>query len=370
MKKILMLATVLSICVGCTSEKENKTEAEAFSVITPIIKDTIYTREYVADINSLQNVEIRSRVKGFIESIHIDEGKPVKAGQLLFSINNKSFKEDLARARALLKNARAESWTIELELKGVKTLAEKNVVSAVELEMAESKFAAAQAKVEEAKADEATAELNLSLAEIRAPFDGIVNRIPNKAGSLIDEGTLLTSISDNKEVFAYFYMSEKEYLDFKLKKDVEQQSEVELILANHTLYQHKGLIETAEGEIDRSTGNIAFRARFPNPDDLLKNGSNGKILLRKVLKNVILIPQKSTFDIQDKTYAFVLDYTDTVHMRAIIPLFRLQDMYILESGLSSTDRIIYEGVQHVKDGDRVKVKMVSANKSLVINDDK
>lgn len=356
-----MMALVLFTITSCSSEKENKEEKESFPVVHPLIKDTTYTQEYVADIHSLQNVEIRARVKGFIEAVHVDEGKTVKEGQLLFSINSRPFKEELAKTNAALKSSMAEARSAELDLRNVKALAEKNVVAASDVEMAQAKLDAAQAGVEEAKANASAAELNVLYAEIRAPFDGIINRIPNKVGSLVDEGMLLTSISNNKDVFAYFYVSEKEYLDFRAENADVQTAEVSLVLANGSIYPRKGVIETVEGEIDKTTGNIAFRARFSNPDDLLKHGSNGKILFRKIIKAAMLVPQKSTFEVQDKTYLFLVDNSGAVHMQALIPKIRLSGYYIIAPTLKPEDRLIYEGVQHVKDGDHVNVRLVSGN---------
>jgi membrane fusion protein (multidrug efflux system) len=236
-----MLFSVCAITLmACSTDKETNNTEEKFPVTNPIVIDTIYTQEYVADIQSVQNVELRSRVKGFVEAIHVDEGKPVKAGQLLFSISSKEYKEALIKAKASLKSAIAEAKAAELDVKNIQTLVDKNVVSKTELEMAQSKLDAANAKIDEAKSDESNAALNLSFTEIKAPFDGIINRIPNKMGSLIDEGTLLTSISDNKEVFAYFNVSEKEYLDFISIKASEEKNQVSLVLANNQLHKQNG----------------------------------------------------------------------------------------------------------------------------------
>jgi membrane fusion protein (multidrug efflux system) len=351
------------VFTACTSEKESKIEEEKFSVITPVVMDTVYTNEYVADIHSVQNVEIRARVKGYIEAIHVDEGKMVKAGQLLFSISNKEYKEALVRAKASLKSAFAEAKAAEVDLQSAKTLVDKNVVSKTNLELAQSKLDAANAKVEEAKSDEANALLNLSFTEIKAPFDGIINRIPNKIGSLIDEGTLLTSISDNKEVFAYFNVSEKEYLDF-ISKPKQEKQQVELVLVNGQLHKQKGFVETVDGEFDKNTGNIAFRARFSNPEGVLKHGSSGKVRLRNELKNAMIISQKSTFEIQEINYVFVVDKDNVVHMKSFVPKFRLPSLYVVESGLLPTDKIIYEGIQRVKEGDKIIPQQISGKEML------
>lgn len=364
-KAFVLLSLSVVIFSACSSEKETKSENEKFSVTTPIVMDTVYTNEYVADIHSVQNVEMRARVKGYIEAIHIDEGKSVKAGQLLFSISNKEYKEALVKAKASLKSAIAEAKSAEVGLQSAKTLVDKNVISKTELELAQSKLDAANAKIDEAKSDEANAVLNLSFTEIKAPFDGIINRIPNKIGSLIDEGTLLTSISDNKEVFAYFNVSEKEYLDFISIKASEEKNQVSLVLANNQLHKQKGFVETVDGEFDKNTGNIAFRARFTNPDGILKHGSSGKVRLRNELKNAMIISQKSTFEIQEINYVFVVDKDNVVQMKSFVPKFRLPSLYVVESGLIPTDKIIYEGIQRVKEGDKIIAQPISAKEMLM-----
>ncbi len=184
-------------------------------------------------------------------------------------------------------------------------------------------------------------------------FDGVINRIPYKAGSLVDEGALLTTISNNKEVFAYFNVSEREYLEITSHKNAERKSDVSLMLANNQLYPQKGTIETVEGEFDKTTGNIAFRARFANPDDILKHGSSGKILLNRDFKNAMLIPQKSTFEVQENVYVFIIDKNNVVQLRKIVTPVRLSQLYVVSSGLSADDKFIYEGIQKVKEGDKI-----------------
>lgn len=364
MKKLFKIITISAVLSACSSEKEIKSNPEKFPVTNPVVMDTIYEKDYVADIQSVQNVEIRARIKGYVETIHIDEGNQVKAGQILFNISSQGYKEALIKAKALVKSAIAEAKTTEVELLNVKVLVEKKVVSKTELEMAQAKLDAANAKIEEAMSDEANAALDLSLTVIRAPFDGIINRIPNKVGSLIDEGTLLTSISDNSEVFAYFNVSEKEYLDIISLESTNKKKEVELLLANSQLHKQKGIVETVDGEFNKTTGNIAFRARFSNPDGILKHGSSGKVRLRNELKNAILIPQKSTFDIQEKTYVYVVDQNNEVKIKSVVQKLRLTNFYVIASGLHITDKIIYEGIQRVKEGEEIMPELISAKQML------
>jgi len=226
-----------------------------------------------------------------------------------------------------------------------------------------------KAKVEEAIAHESFAKIQQSYTQIKAPFNGIVNRIPNKIGSLIEDGTLLTNISNNGEVFAYFDVSEKEYLNYmaNFKENAYNSSHITLILANGEEHPFKGKIETTEGEIDQSTGNIAFRARFNNPEKILKHGASGKVRLLKNYKNALIIPQKATFEIQDRMYVYVLDNKNQVKIKAITSKQRMPHYYIVESGLDESDKIIYEGIQNIKDGVTVKplfMKMQDISKEL------
>jgi membrane fusion protein (multidrug efflux system) len=348
-KLLIVILAVVSI-TACESKKEAKESVGKYTVTTPLLVDTSFIKEYVAEIQSVQNVEIRAKVKGFIEKIYVDEGKAVKAGQLLFTIRPREFEAELMKARAEVKKA-------EVELQNTKLLAEKNIVSHSELTMA-------SAKLEGAKAEEAIAELNYSYTKVIAPFDGIVDRLKFKAGSLIDEGTLLTSISNNKDVYAYYNVSELEYLNYKTKK--ESNKVVKLILANNEPHKYEGIIETVESEFDKNTGSIAFRAKFPNPDNLLKHGETGRVQIKLDLKNALIIPQKSTYELQDKVYVYVVDNKNVVKSRLITIKQKLPNIYVVESGLLDTDHIIYEGIQTVKENEAVQITTISARAALSI----
>lgn len=358
MKNIFMLysmCTVLLLC-ACTKEKNKDQKLETFLVTHPVILDTLFTQNYVADIHAVQNVEIRARVKGFIDNIHVDEGEIVKAGQLLFTINSQEFKQALLRANAQLKSAIAESRIAEVDVKNTQTLVDNNIVSKSELEMAKAKLEAAQAQVEEAQSAIYSAQLNISFASIKAPFDGAINRLPFKTGSLVDEGTLLTTLSNDKEIFAYFNLSEKEYLRLLKDKNNNQDKVVRLIMVDGQVFPHEGKIETAESEIDKNTGNLAFRARFKNADRLLKHGASGKIELISNLSKAMIIPQKATFEVQEHTYVYVLDKDQVVQTRSIEIKQRLPHLYVVGSGLSADDRLIYEGIQRVKQGHHISAE--------------
>lgn len=367
MKKLLLWPYLIIhlFISACSTPKEHKITEDKFPVIRPLLMDTTYTQEYVADIHAIKNVEIRARVYGEIEKIFIDEGEMVRKGQILFSINDLAYKEELSKAKAQLENAIAESKSAELDVLNIKILANKNVVSQTELKMAESKLEAFKAKIEEAQSHQAIAKLKLSFTKIRAPFDGLINRIPFKVGSLVEDGVILTTLSDNSEVFAYFNVSETEYLNFVMDEEkTSTKNEVSLLLANSVQYAHKGKVEIIEGEFNKGTGNISFRARFPNPMKVLKHGSSGKVQLHNKIKNALIIPQKSTFEVQGKIYVYVVDEKQVVNMRSIVPKFNLPHLYVIEKGLSTGDKILYEGIQNVKEGETIKTELISLNQII------
>jgi len=339
-RNVLFTGLIALLClVSCTTKKEEKEEAGKFTVTNAAKIDTSFTKEYVSQIRSVRNIEIRAQEKGYLQNIYVDEGQFVKAGQLLFRIMPKMYEAELLKAQA-------EAQAAEIELQNAKTLADKNVVS-------KSEQALAQAKLEKAKAEVALAKLHLSFTEIRAPFAGTIDRIPLKLGSLIDEGELLTSLSDNSQMFAYFNVSEPEYLEYQTNAKGRGDSKVSLLLANNQPLKYKGKVEVIESEFDNETGNIAFRASFPNPDKLLKNGETGKVMMKVPVKKALIIPQKATYEIQDKMYVFVVDENDVLKSREITITGEMPDLYVVESGLTETDKIVLEGVQKAKDDDKI-----------------
>jgi len=336
-----MLAGLFAlVCLSsCAPKKEEKEEAGKYAVTSPLRVDTSFTKEYVAQIRSIKNIEIRALEKGFLQNIYVDEGQFVKSGQILFKIMPKIYEAELMKAQA-------EVDAAAIELQNTKALVDKNVVSKNEQAMA-------QAKLDQAKAETALAKIHLSFTEIRAPFDGVIDRLPKKLGSLIDEGELLTTLSDNSRMYAYFNVSEPEYLDYQTNVKGRGNTLVNLLLANNQALNYVGNVETIEGEFNNETGNIAFRANFPNPERLLKNGETGKVLMTMPLKNAMIIPQKATYEIQDKKYVFVVDKNSVVRSREITISAQMPDLYVVKSGIAETDKILLEGVQKVKEDDKI-----------------
>jgi len=319
-------------------------------------------QNYICEVQAIQFVEVRAKVEGFVDKIYVDEGEFVKKGKPLFQLTSMEFNEMVNGAQARLMQAKAEAKASTLEVERLKILVDKNIITSSELELAKSKRAVAESAITEAESTLKNAQTGLSYTTIRAPFDGIVDRIPFKTGSLVTAGDLLTNITDISEVFAYYRINENEYLRY-MRQKIESKGEealaedLKLILSDGEIYQHAGTLETMEADFERGTGSIAFRVRFPNPDGLLKHGASGKIQMSSELNDIFLIPQKSTFEIQDFNYVYVVDKENTVKVRSFKPI-RRHDVYYATEGFQNGDRIIYEGIQQVKDGLKILPKAV------------
>ncbi len=322
---------------------------------TIVSKDTMVYNHYAANIQALQHTEIRSRVHGFLDKIFSDEGKKVTKGAPLFQLSIGEHQIDVAKALANLDYANADAKMAELEVERIDVLVKKNVVIKTELDLAKAKLKAAKAKIDEAKAVLEEAQLKKNYTTIKAPFDGMITRLALKNGSFIEEGTLLTSISDVSYVSAYFSVSEDAYLKLnKANKNGMKYDSVTLSLTDGSIYPLKGIIETNTGEIDPSTGSLTFRAKFHNPKGILKHGASGKIILPIPTKQALLVPQKAAFEIQDKHFVFVINKQNKVYQRSFEPAGRLGDFYIIKKGLQEGEKIVLEGIQNLKDGDVIK----------------
>jgi membrane fusion protein (multidrug efflux system) len=301
--------------------------------------DTSITKEYVCQIHSIRHIEIRSQERGYLQKIFVDEGEAVKEGKVLFQIMPTLYNAELKRAQA-------EASLASIEYLNTKSLADSNVVSANELAMA-------KAKVDKAEAELNLAQVHLQFTTMRAPFGGIVDRLHVRLGSLIDEGDLLTNLSDNSKMWVYFNVPEAEYLDYKIKVNKDSATKVSLLMANNKMFEYPGLVEAIEADFNNETGNIAFRATFPNPDGLLRHGETGNIRMVVPLENALIIPQKATFEILEKKYVFVLDEDNTVRSREISIGAEMEDVYVVSDGLSENEKILLEGLRKVQDNDRI-----------------
>ncbi|UNY99226.1 efflux RND transporter periplasmic adaptor subunit [Zhouia spongiae] len=342
MRKSLMLLALGTLLyhTSCTSKKESsKPEASTFLVTNPVKSDTTITENYVCQIHSIQHIELRAQEKGYVQKIFVDEGQFVKKGQLLFQIMPNLYEAEKQKAQA-------DANFAKIEYENTKILADSNVVAANELAMARAQY-------EKAKAELSLASVHLQFTEIRAPFDGILNRFHVRQGSYVEEGELLSNLSDNTKMWVYYNVPEAEYLDYKTKSENEKKSEVELVMANNQTFKYPGVVETIAADFNHETGNIPFRATFPNPDGLLRHGETGNVVMKVPYKDAIIIPQKATFEILDKKYVFVIDKNDQVIQKEISLKAELPHLFIVDNGLSTDDKILLEGIRMVKDGEKI-----------------
>lgn len=326
--------------LGCQPKHHVHEEKSKYLVTTPLRKDSELTREYVAQIHAIQHIELRALERGYLQGIYVDEGKFVKHGSMMFQIMPLVYQAEVLKAQA-------EADLTEIEYKNTKILADKDVVSPNELALSNAKF-------NRAKAEVVLATTHKGLTEIRAPFSGMMGRFYVRRGSLVDEGDLLTTMSDNSTMWVYFNVTETEYLAYKAK-DQGEVPIVKLLMANGEEFSQSGKVETIEADFNNETGNIAFRATFPNPDGLLRHGETGKVLMSVPLKNALLIPQKATFEVLDKKFVFVVDEKNVVHSRPITVSAELPQLFVVESGLQEQDRILIEGLRKVRDGTAIEV---------------
>jgi membrane fusion protein (multidrug efflux system) len=326
--------------VGCKQHHEEEKEHVRFLATSPLKHDTLLTRNYVCQIRSVQHIELRALEKGYLENIFVDEGQFVKKGQLMFKIMPLIYSAELQKAQA-------EANFAEIEYQNTLSLSEKNVVSKNELALAKAKF-------DKAKAELALAQTHLQFTEIKAPFDGIMDRFQVRLGSLVDEGDLLTTLSDNSKMWVYFNVPEAEYLNYKTHSRNDSLTKVKLLMANNQVFNHTGVVETIEADFNNETGNIDFRATFPNPERLLRHGETGNIQMSVPLKQAIIIPQKATFEVLEKKYVFVIDKNNQVHQREIAIAAEMPDLYVVASGLNENERILLEGIRKVSDNDKIE----------------
>ncbi|MDR4503381.1 MAG: efflux RND transporter periplasmic adaptor subunit [Candidatus Scalindua sp.] len=340
MKRHFILVSLIALLfhAGCETEhREHKKEDVKFLVTCPTRKDTSITRDYVCQIHAIQHIEIRALEGGYLEKTFVDEGQLVEKGQLIFQIMPVIYQAEFEKAQA-------EAEGAKIEYLNTKSLADNNVVSPNELAMSKARF-------DKAKAEMDLAQAHLRFAEIRAPFDGLMGRFQVRLGSLLEEGELLTTLSDNSEMWVYFNVPEAEYLDYKTRKKNDSPVEVKLQMANNQLFEHPGVVTAIEADFNNETGNIAFRATFPNPEGLLRHGETGNILMTKALKNALLIPQKVTFEIMDKKYVFVIDENNVVRPRQITIGEEMTHIYVIKEGLTESDKILLQGLRKVRDKD-------------------
>jgi membrane fusion protein, multidrug efflux system len=322
---------------------------------SPKLRDAIVTQRYVCQIHSQRHIEISALDSGYLEETLVKEGQRVKKGDVMFKIA-----QTLYKAKRDAKSAEAK--LAQLQYSKSKRLSEANPGKAVQ---SETDVALLEARLARARANAELAQAELNFTNVTAPFDGIVDRLHEQLGSLIKEGDVLTTLSDNSAMWVYFNVPEKRYLEYMASSAQEKKEQkIELELANEDKFPQPGKIGAIEAKFNNETGNIPFRADFQNPDGLLRHGQTGTILIHRTLKNALVIPQRATFEILDKRYVWVVGDDDVAHQRLITIKHELEDIFVIDSGLKASDRIVLEGVRHVKEGGKVEYEFRKPEEAL------
>jgi membrane fusion protein (multidrug efflux system) len=335
---LLLISLSLSACNAYREKPHDG--ARKITVGTVSAKAVTVTQQYVCQIRWRRHIDVCALKTGYLEAIPIKEGQAVKEGELLFEIVPSLYK---ARREAAV----AERNLAAMELNHAQGLANKQGSSQDEVKRFEAKLAKAQAKAD-------LAEAELKFTKVRAPFDGVVDRLKHQ-GSLVKEGEVLGTLSDSSVVWVDFNVPEARYLEHMT--DLSQPNEglqIELILADGKKFGQVGKIDPSKGVFNRKTGTIPVRADFPNPDRLLRQGQRGTVLIRRVLDDAIVIPQTATLEVLNKRYVYVVDKNDVAHQREIVIEHELEDLFVIKQGVGAGDKIVLEGVSLVRDGEKVE----------------
>lgn len=352
---IMSLALItLSATTSCGgNQQQQQAPAPEIATITVATGNSELNRTYPATIKGKADIDIRPQVTGFITKVHVDEGQKVRKGQVLFTLDQVQYQAAVAQAEAAVKVAETAVATAQLTTNNKKSLFEKNIISEYEYKLSENSLAQAEAQLAQANANLVNARKNLSYTMVTAPSNGVVGSIPNRVGALASPSMAqpLTTVSDNSQVYAYFSLTEKDILNLtnngliSLDEAIAALPAVNLRLADGTTYGVSGKIATVSGVIDQSTGAASVRAAFDNPAGMLRSGSTGSVVIPYTENDVIIIPQKATFEIQDKKYVYLVNDSNKT-TSSPIEVFEINDgqEYIVTNGLKAGDKIVVEGV--------------------------
>ncbi|MDE6264893.1 MAG: efflux RND transporter periplasmic adaptor subunit [Paramuribaculum sp.] len=356
---ILIAGAALAILTGCGGKQQMpQGQAPAIATMTLETSNSVLENTYPATIKGKTDIDIRPQVTGFITKVHVDEGQHVRKGQVLFTLDQVQFNAAVDQAQAALNAANTAVATAQLTVDNKRQLLDKNIISNYEFQLADNQLQTAKAQQVQAQAALTTARKNLAYTVVTAPSDGVVGKIPNREGSLASPSSAqpLTTVSDNSEVYAYFSLTEKDILGLSgkgsLNNAIDSMPSVQLRLADGSIYPIEGKVATVSGVIDNNTGAASVRALFNNPSGLLRSGSTGQIIIPDAQSDVIIIPQKATFELQDRRFVYVVNDSNViVSTPIVIEPNNDGKNFVVKSGLQPGQRIAIEGVgTRLKDG--------------------
>ncbi len=319
-------------------------------------------REYVGQIYGFKDIAIRARVEGYLEGVHFKEGSEIEKGTLLYTLESQPFEADVAAKMSTVAAAKTMLAKAESDLRRIRPLAEQKAVSESDLDAAVAQY---EASVESVKATEAilrAARIQLGYTKIYSPVSGIIGRTKAKVGDFVGREpnpVILNTVSRIDTVLVQFFITETEYLHFMrryLARAIpsdpnETRAGLVLILADGSRYEHKGKIDFLDRGVDPTTGAMLVQASFPNPEEILRPGQFARVKARvQVVKDGILIPQRCVTELQGRFSVYVVDENNVVHKREIRTGPKIEQFWLVIEGLKHGEKVVYEGLQKVKDG--------------------
>lgn len=372
---LFTIALAALIAVSCKGKEEAAVKpVQTYNVIELKQQEAELYSEYPATLAGIEDIEIRPMINGYIEKIYVDEGQEVKKGDLLFRISNPQFAQDVSMYAARVESAKTAVEAARIQVEKTKPLVKDGIISTYELTNAELALDTRKAELEQAKAAFLNAQTNLGYTTIKSPVDGVVGKLPYKLGSYVYSNTTLplTVVSNITKVFAYFSINEKQQLEMfetiegkNFQEKIDKIPPVTLILSNGETYAQAGKIETFSGLVNNMTGSFNVRAGFSNPDKMLRSGSSAAVRIPVHLKNVIIIPQKATSELQDKRLAYIVGKDETV---TGVPV-KVREVpggkfFVVTEGLNPNDKLIIEGIGIVPEGTKIKPQIIPADSVL------
>ena len=369
----LGIILMMAIAISCSNKPKAGQPGGAgaikeYPVIAVKPQSTQLFKDYPTKLQGQQTVEIRSKIAGYIEQILVDEGAVVKKGQVLFRLNANDIQAMVRSAEAQVKVAEADVIIAQVNVEKTKPLVEKNIISKFDLQSVESTQKSKEAQLAQARANLENANANLQYTRITSPAEGTIGTFPFRVGSLVSSSTVepLTTVSNTVNMYAYFSFNEKEFLTItkglegkNLQEKFSKLPGVSLILADNSVYDKPGRIETASGLINQQTGAVNIRASFPNPEGLLRSGGSGLVRIPQYVDSAIIIPQKTTYELQGKHFVYVVGEGNKIHNTEIEVLIgNLKDSYVVTSGLKTGDQVVLEGIAALRNDTEIKPKVV------------
>lgn len=364
-RNYLFVIAIAGVLVGCGGAPQGAGSQVEYPIVKLDTSSAVVYTEFTAEIKSGTVVEIRPRVSGYIDKILVEEGSRVSKGQVIFQIDQSDLIEQYNSAEANADASRANLENARLEVRKLTPLVEKGIISPFELDNAKSNQVAAEAALKAAVSQRNNAKINLDYTRITSPVNGVVGRIVVREGTLVSTANQepMTTVSGDGDVSAYFSIDENTILDMAtdlsgrtLGEKVSKMPSATLVLSNGKIYDHKGRLELASGLVDATTGSYQMKAVFANPDNILRSGSSGVIRLSEYFSGVILVPQKATYEMQDKRMVFVVDTTGKVKSQSIVVEGSSASNYVVSTGLAVGDQVVTEGVDFIKEGQTIKIK--------------